>query len=141
MDLFWSRIFDVIIKSILSVEPTLFSSTHKICTHKSNCFELFGFDILIDSEFKPWLVEVNLSPSLATDSLLDMQIKSQLIADTFNLIGVTQFDRKVESQNKAKNRMKSYQNKSKHLTSVFNPLKQFKSSIANFGIGIKAFGT
>lgn len=76
MDLFWSRIFDVIIKSFISVENTVFAATHKTCTYKSNCFELFGFDILIDSDFKPWLVEVNLSPSLATDSILDMQIKA-----------------------------------------------------------------
>jgi Tubulin-tyrosine ligase family len=88
MDLFWSRIYDVIIKSFISVENLLYAAVNKTCTYKSNCFELFGFDILIDSEFKPWLIEVNLSPSLATDSILDMQIKSSLIADTLNLAGV-----------------------------------------------------
>jgi hypothetical protein len=108
MDLFWSRIYDVIIKTILSAEALMFTSMHKTCTHKTNCFELFGFDVLIDSDFKPWVIEVNLSPSLATDSLLDMQIKSNLIADTFNLIGLKQFDRQVESFNRAKNRMKSH---------------------------------
>lgn len=88
MDLFWSRIYDVIIKTLLSAEGLMYTAIHKTCTHKSNCFELFGFDVLIDSEFKPWVIEVNLSPSLATDSLMDMQIKSSLIADTFNLIGL-----------------------------------------------------
>lgn len=141
MDLFWSRIFDVIIKSFLTVENTIFAASHKTCTYKSNCFELFGFDILIDSDFKPWLVEVNLSPSLATDSILDMQIKSALIADTFNLAGVRQFDRRVESLNKAKNRMKSYQNKSKQVNNYLNPLKDIKSLGIVFGMHSKPFGT
>jgi tubulin polyglutamylase TTLL5 len=38
---------------------------------KSNCFDLFGFDIILDSDLKPWILEVNLSPSLAFDSPLD----------------------------------------------------------------------
>jgi tubulin polyglutamylase TTLL5 len=44
--------------------------------YRSNCFEVFGFDILIDSDLKPWILEVNLNPSFATDSPLDFKIKS-----------------------------------------------------------------
>ena len=36
----------------------------------------------------PWLLEVNLSPSLAFESPLDLKIKGNLLKDTFNLIGV-----------------------------------------------------
>jgi len=75
-------------------------------THRTNCFEVLGFVVLIDSDLKPWLLEVNLSPSFATDSPLDMSIKSNLITDTFNLIGLKRFDRKKESLNKIKHRMK-----------------------------------
>lgn len=38
--------------------------------------------------YSPWLLEVNLSPSLAFDSPLDLKIKGNLLKDTFNLVGV-----------------------------------------------------
>ncbi len=47
-----------------------------------------GFDVLVDNELKPWLLEVNLSPSMQADSPLDWQIKGSLLADTFNLVGI-----------------------------------------------------
>jgi hypothetical protein len=74
--------------------------------NRTNCFELLGFDVLIDSDLKPWLLEVNLSPSFATDAPLDLSIKSNLLTDTLNLVGIKRFDRKKESMNKIKNRMK-----------------------------------
>lgn len=74
--------------------------------YRSNCFEVFGFDILLDSDLKPWLIEVNLSPSLSPDSPIDMVIKTNLLSDTFNLSGVRKFDRRKESLNKLKYRAK-----------------------------------
>ncbi len=88
-------------------------------THRTNCFEVFGFDILIDSDLKPWLIEVNLCPSMAADSPLDLTIKSNLLSDTFNMIGVKRFDRKKESLNKIKHRMKGYNNKNKSTKTGF----------------------
>jgi tubulin polyglutamylase TTLL5 len=63
---------------------------------------VFGFDILIDSDLKPWVLEVNLSPSLATDAPLDLKIKANLITDTLNMCGLRKFDRRKESANKLK---------------------------------------
>lgn len=60
--------------------------------HRKNCFELLGFDILIDKALNPWLLEVNLSPSLACDSMLDQRIKSNVISDLFNLAGIINID-------------------------------------------------
>jgi tubulin polyglutamylase TTLL5 len=62
--------------------------------YRNNCFELFGFDILIDQTLKPWLLEVNLSPSLNTDSPLDLKVKGNLIADLFTLAGVVPNDQR-----------------------------------------------
>jgi len=60
-----------------SIVPTSSSST---------CFELFGFDILIDSDLKPWLLEVNTSPALSVDCFEDEQVKAALIRDLVDLI-------------------------------------------------------
>mmetsp|Transcript_23877 Transcript_23877/g.16859 ORF Transcript_23877/g.16859 Transcript_23877/m.16859 type:complete len:110 (+) Transcript_23877:450-779(+) len=31
---------------------------------KKNCFELFGYDLMIDEDFNVWLIEVNSSPAM-----------------------------------------------------------------------------
>jgi len=57
------------------------------------CFEVLGFDVLIDSDTKPWLLEVNQAPSFQTDSALDLQVKKAVIKDTFDILGVTEANR------------------------------------------------
>ena len=50
------------------------------------CFEILGFDIFIDKNHKPWLLECNLSPSFNSDSEFDVNIKAPLILESFELI-------------------------------------------------------
>ncbi len=88
----FQNIEDVIIKSIISVEFPVNSACKMFVPHRRNCFELYGFDILIDSDLKPWLLEVNLSPSLNCDTVIDMKIKSALICDLLNLVNTFEFD-------------------------------------------------
>lgn len=102
----WSKIYDVILKSLLSVDSIVYQNLKKL-SKGNNCFELLGYDILIDADLKPWLMEVNLSPSLATDSPLDVKIKSNLMVDTFNLVGIKKFDRRRDNLTKMKNRVKN----------------------------------
>lgn len=104
MNLMWSRIYDLIIKAILSGENYVNAAMKKYNLHRTNCFEVFGYDVILDSELKPWLLEVNLSPSLACESPLDLTIKSTLLADTFNMIGIKKYDRRKESLSKMKHR-------------------------------------
>jgi tubulin polyglutamylase TTLL5 len=84
----WARIMDLILKTLISVKPVIAAETRKATAHSANCFELYGFDVLVDEELKPWLIEVNLSPSMLAESPLDQQVKSAVLSDTFNIIGV-----------------------------------------------------
>jgi len=56
--------------------------------------EMYGFDIILDENLKPWLLEVNVCPSLSSTSPLDKKIKTSLICDIMNLIGLRAFDKK-----------------------------------------------
>ena len=47
--LLFSKIEDLIIKTIIAGEPQINNATEMFCPFpRHNCFELFGFDILID---------------------------------------------------------------------------------------------
>ncbi|CAD8111210.1 unnamed protein product [Paramecium sonneborni] len=86
--LLFKSIQDIVLKTCIAAEPLLLDSNGKTSEHKTNYFELFGFDILIDETLKPWLLEVNVSPSLNSSSELDATIKTQLISDMLHLIGI-----------------------------------------------------
>ena len=49
------------------------------------CFELFGFDFLVDSEYRTWLVEVNTNPCLETSSPLLEKLIPRMINDALKL--------------------------------------------------------
>jgi tubulin polyglutamylase TTLL4 len=49
--------------------------------------------VLIDENLKPWVLEVNVSPSLNSSSPLDKKIKTSLISDVLHLIGVPLWDK------------------------------------------------
>jgi tubulin polyglutamylase TTLL6/13 len=55
-------------------------------TRGSRCFEVLGFDIMLDSNLNPWLIEVNHLPSFGTDSPLDKDIKDRLMRQVFSVL-------------------------------------------------------
>lgn len=74
------------------VVKTLFACEHDI-PYNPNAFELFGFDIIIDTNAKCWVLEVNSSPSLSRDTILDEIIKQQCVDDAVDLVDPMDFDR------------------------------------------------
>ena len=54
---------------------------------------------MIDEDLKPWLIEVNHAPSLATESAFDLTVKEKLVKDTISLLnlGVKRKNRYTET--------------------------------------------
>ncbi|KRX01263.1 hypothetical protein PPERSA_11710 [Pseudocohnilembus persalinus] len=88
----YMEIRQIIVKSIIAAQPQM-SYLYKHCQPKEKvtdmCFEVLGFDIMVDNNMKPWLIEINHSPSFTTDTPLDLQIKRHLVIDTFNIINIS----------------------------------------------------
>jgi tubulin monoglycylase TTLL3/8 len=55
-DIIEEKLRTVIINTLESVQDTF--------EYKKGCFELYGFDVMIDDEFNAWLIEVNSSPAM-----------------------------------------------------------------------------
>ncbi|XP_070341825.1 probable tubulin polyglutamylase TTLL9 isoform X2 [Equus asinus] len=74
----FSDMDNIFIRSLQSVQKVIISDKH--------CFELYGYDILIDQDLKPWLLEVNASPSLTASSQEDYELKTCLLEDTLHVV-------------------------------------------------------
>ncbi|PAA48951.1 hypothetical protein BOX15_Mlig012852g2, partial [Macrostomum lignano] len=76
------RLFDdmnwLIIHSLKAVSSVMANDRH--------CFECYGYDIIIDNNLKPWLIEVNASPSLSSTTSHDRVMKHKLINDVINIV-------------------------------------------------------
>ena len=98
-----ARIEDIILKTLCSIQPSL-AHIYRSCQPEDFtnglCFELLGFDIIIDKNLNPVLLEVNHSPSFSTDSPLDYKIKHRLIKETLEMLGSRVRDRKAYHQSK-----------------------------------------
>ncbi|XP_076766764.1 tubulin monoglutamylase TTLL4 [Xylocopa sonorina] len=83
----WANMKDIVVKTMIAGESSITSLTRANTSSRYCCYELFGFDILLDENLKPWLLEVNISPSLQSSSPLDTAIKGPLIKTVFNIAG------------------------------------------------------
>lgn len=68
----------LIVHSLKAVAPVMANDRH--------CFECYGYDIIIDSNLKPWLVEVNASPSLQSTTHNDRILKFKLIDNIMSIV-------------------------------------------------------
>jgi len=92
IDQLMNRVVDLIIKTVIMVQPNL-AHLYRSCQpddyENQMVFEILGLDVMLDYKCRPWLIEVNHSPSFTTDTPLDYKIKKNLIMDTISLLNLS----------------------------------------------------
>jgi tubulin polyglutamylase TTLL9 len=78
VDRLFNEIQMIVLRSLLAVQQVMIQDKH--------CFELYGYDVLFDDTFKPWLVEVNASPSLSASTPDDYEMKTTMLSSMLDII-------------------------------------------------------
>jgi len=68
----------MVIKSLQSVQDMMES--------RKNSFELFGYDFLIDDNYKPWLIEINSSPSMEYSTSITSRLVKAVLEDSVKVL-------------------------------------------------------
>ncbi|XP_062140191.1 polyglutamylase complex subunit TTLL1 [Drosophila sulfurigaster albostrigata] len=74
----YRRIKETIRHSLDAVAPVMANDRH--------CFEVYGYDIIIDNNLKPWLIEINTSPSIQSTTKNDCTLKTRLIDNVLDVV-------------------------------------------------------
>ena len=74
----FEKIQQIIIKSIFSVSKVIVNDKHS--------FELYGYDIIIDSNLEPKLLEINANASLSSNTKIDNILKVNMLDDMLSIL-------------------------------------------------------
>ncbi|KAH0576484.1 Tubulin tyrosine ligase [Spironucleus salmonicida] len=154
VQVFKEKMFAVMIKTVIGILPNLqhaYSSARPTQPRfgdqnpydnqepyfGSSCFEILGFDIMIDQNNNPILIEVNHSPSFRCDTPLDLRIKQNLISGVLDMLDIQQDDKilfqKIEKVNSMKRLYGKQHDKIKAQQAESKP----KSKITKKSTGLK----
>ena len=86
--LIWAKIDALVVLTIMSDYSFLQKGEMEKCPSYGypRCFQILGFDILLDNQLNPKLLEVNFRPSLSTiDIPMEMTVKKSMLVEVMKL--------------------------------------------------------
>jgi len=86
----WENINDLVVKSIAAAERKMLGEvvmlTQTNRTRRAYPWEMTGYDILIDKNMKPYLLEINNTPSMSPHTVIENKIKQSLLHDLLDVV-------------------------------------------------------
>lgn len=110
---FWDQVDAIVHKTLVTLAlPLKWYYAENFPVHSSghyegsNCFHIIGFDILMDDEFRCYLLEINDAPSFSVDSQMDFSIKSSIMESTLQILGA--FHHEIDVEDSLKHNIRDY---------------------------------
>uniref|UniRef100_A0A672SGL3 Tubulin tyrosine ligase-like family, member 7 n=1 Tax=Sinocyclocheilus grahami TaxID=75366 RepID=A0A672SGL3_SINGR len=111
---FWGDVSELVVKTLIVAEPHVLHA-YRMCRpgqppgSASVCFEVLGFDIILDRKLKPWLLEINRAPSFGTDQKIDYDMKKGVLLNALKLLNIRASDKRRNlAQQKAEAQRRLY---------------------------------
>jgi hypothetical protein len=97
-DLLWEKIKDIAIKTIIAGHKNLIEKLDEFNLNDQSFFNLYGYDIIIDDKYEPYLLEVNRRPDMYIFDKMDKIVKEKIFVDTLNIVGIVPFSHDNKSE-------------------------------------------
>ena len=93
---FWSEI----LPQMRELVRDTYRATHRLLDpkHRKQCFEVLGYDFMIDEQLKVWLIEVNTNPCLELSSTYLARLIPQMLDNAFRIVLDPYFPEPVEKK-------------------------------------------
>lgn len=92
-DKIWREIDRAVVSTIISSHKFIKTGMRKQCPRMNDvqrCFQILGFDILLDKDAKPYVLEVNYRPSLEICTKEENEMKKIMLTETLKLVSPTE---------------------------------------------------
>ena len=97
-DLIWKKIKDIAIKTVIAGHKNLVEKLDEFYLNDQSFFNLYGYDIIIDDKYEPYLLEVNRRPDMYIFDKMDKIVKEKIFVDTLNIVGIVPFSHDIKSE-------------------------------------------
>lgn len=86
-------------KQIIDIVIYTLESVQDVVEHRKNTHEIFGFDLMVDSDYNTWLIEVNSSPSMEYSTEIKKRLVKMVMEDTTKVVIDYNSAKKIDKPN------------------------------------------